>query len=266
MTREIAKIIHLEATPSTNAHARQLLADGQTLPDITLIYADAQTAGRGQKGNHWESAPLQNVAFSLVCHPDFVQPARQFVLSEAIALAVAEGCEAVCPGLRDEGGLAVKWPNDVYLGDRKLSGTLIECDLVGASLANCVIGTGVNVNQTRFLSDAPNPVSLKQACGRDLSTEAVLRAVCRSFVDYYNRIGQGRGAQVHGAYMSRLYRREGFHEFEDAGGRFRAAIEDVAPTGHLLLRRADGTRRSYEFKEVRFVLPHTARQQKAQET
>jgi len=255
MPREIAKIIHLETTPSTNAHARQLLADGQPLPEITLVYADSQTAGRGQKGNRWESAPMRNVAFSLVCHPDFVSPARQFVLSEAIALAVAEGCEAVCPDLHGAGGLAVKWPNDIYFGNSKLSGTLIECDLVGKRLANCVIGTGVNVNQTQFLSDAPNPVSLKHICGHDLSTEAVMRAVCSRFVEYYDRIGQGSGAAVHVEYMRRLYRREGFHEFEDAGGRFSAAIEDVASTGHLLLRRADGTRRRYEFKEVRFVLP-----------
>lgn len=266
MPREIAKVIHLEATPSTNAYARQLLADGQLLPELTLVYADAQTAGRGQKGNRWESEPLRNVTFSLVCHPDFVPPARQFALSEAIALAVAEGCEAVCPELRAGGGVAVKWPNDIYLGDRKLSGTLIECDITGENLANCVIGTGVNVNQTRFLGDAPNPVSLKQACGRDLSTEAVLRAVCRRFEDYYNRLAQGRGEEVHGEYMRRLYRREGFHEFEDADGRFRAAIEGVAPTGHLLLRRDDGARRRYEFKEVRFVLPPSTDKANTQDT
>lgn len=255
MPREIAEVIHLETTPSTNAHARQLLADGQRLPELTLVYADAQTAGRGQKGNRWESEPLRNVAFSLVCHPEFVPPARQFVLSEAIALAVAEGCEAVCPELRAEGGLTVKWPNDVYFGDRKLSGTLIECEIAGARLASCVIGTGVNVNQTRFLSDAPNPVSLKQVCGRDLSPADVLREVCRSFVGYYNRLAQGGAEEVHGKYMGRLYRREGFHEFEDEDGRFRAAIEGVAPTGHLRLKRDDGSRRRYEFKEVRFVLP-----------
>lgn len=265
----ISKIVHLEETPSTNSYARRMLEEGADVPEVTLVYADAQTAGRGQVGNSWECAAGENVAFSLICHPRFVRPAEQFVLSEAIALAVAESCRAALKesgieteereietakcGLADR-DVTVKWPNDIYYGDRKLSGTLIECFLQGSELAHCVIGTGVNVNQTVFVSDAPNPVSLKQICGHDLDREALLRDICTRFVALYDRISKGEASAIHAEYLRHLYRCEGIHEYEDAEGRFRAHIAGVEPTGRLLLQRTDGTERRYEFKEVKFKI------------
>lgn len=256
MTHDPFNVIHLAECPSTNTHARQLLDAGEELPDLTLIYTDSQTAGRGQATNRWESEAGQNVAFSLVCHPAAVPPARQFVLSEAIALAVARG---VGESVARQGGalprpLEVKWPNDIYCGDRKLCGTLIECDLRGGRIANCIIGTGINVNQRVFRSDAPNPVSLWQLCGHGFSTEAVLGSVCEEFARLYGLIAQGGADDVHTAYLQLLYRREGFHHFADRAGEFSARIETVEPTGRLVLRLADGTRRDYEYKEVRYLL------------
>lgn len=251
----ISKIIHLEETPSTNSYAHRMLEEGVDVPEVTLVYADAQTAGRGQVGNSWECAAGENVAFSLICHPRFVRPVEQFVLSEAIALAVAGSCRAVltaCGGMKEE--VTVKWPNDIYYGDKKLSGTLIECYLRGGELAHCVIGTGVNVNQTVFRSDAPNPVSLKQICGHDHDREALLQDICARFVTLYNRIGQGETDEIHAKYLRHLYRSKGVHEYEDAGGRFRASILDVERTGRLLLQRTDGAVQRYEFKEVKFVI------------
>ena len=211
---------------------------------MTLITTDDQSKGRGQKGNSWESEVNKNLTFSIVCHPDFVAPSRQFVLSQAIALAVSSVDEQ----------LKVKWPNDIYFEDKKISGTLIECDLQGKHIGNCIIGTGLNVNQTTFRSNAPNPVSLKQIYGKDFDREETLQKIINGFEHFYDMIRNGQQEELRQLYLSKLYRREGWHEYEDADGRFTAEFVDIEPTGHLLLRKASGLVKRYEFKEVRFVI------------
>lgn len=244
------KRIHLPETASTSSYLRALLESEPELAEWTLVDADSQTAGRGQRGNSWESEGGKNVTFSLLCRPVWLSPNRQWSLSEAMALAVCEGCERVCPGLR---GLRVKWPNDIYAGERKLSGTLMECDLQGGRIGACIIGTGINVNQRVFVSDAPNPVSLCQLTGRAIDREAVLMAVVEAFIAHYERLRTEGADSLHKAYMSRLYHRDGFYEYEDADGHFRAEIAGIEPTGHLLLRRTDGRVSRYAFKEVRLL-------------
>ena len=242
---EVTRRIHLSSVDSTNSHVRRLLARGEVLPELTLVDADSQTEGRGQTGNSWESEAGRNVQFSLVCHPHFLPASSQFALSEAIALAVAETV-----------GGEVKWPNDIYVGDRKISGTLIECDLSGSRIETCIIGTGINVNQTVFRSDAPNPVSLAQLTGREYDREEILQAVIGRFVTLYQLLREGGTETVHHMYRQQLYRREGLHRYEDADGEFEAEFHDIEPTGHLMLRRRDGAVKRYEFKEVKFLLPH----------
>ncbi|MBQ3780986.1 MAG: biotin--[Bacteroidaceae bacterium] len=219
-----------------------MLDAGETLPELTLVDADEQTSGRGQRGNSWESEKGRNVQFSLVCHPHFLLASQQFALSEAIALAVAETV-----------GGEVKWPNDIYVGDRKISGTLIECDLSGKQIETCIIGTGINVNQTQFRSDAPNPVSLSQLTGREYDREEVLRAVVDRFAGLYDLLRKGGAATLHRMYLQHLYRRQGLHRYADRDGEFLAEVHAVEPSGHLLLRRPDGHVSRYEFKEVKFL-------------
>ena len=240
----IVKRIHKEAIPSTNTYARELLDAGELLPDMTLITTDDQCKGRGQKGNSWESEVGKNLTFSIVCHPDFVLPSRQFILSQAIALAVC--------GIDEH--LQVKWPNDIYFEDRKISGTLIECDLQGKHIGNCIIGTGVNVNQTVFRSDAPNPVSLKQIYGKDFNREDILQKILDGFGFFYEMIRDGRQGEIQQKYLENLYRRTGWYDYEDADGTFEAEFVDIEPTGHLLLRKESGEVKRYEFKEVTFKL------------
>ena len=240
----IQKRIHKDAIPSTNTYARELIDAGEALPEMTLITTDDQSQGRGQKGNSWESEVGKNLTFSIVCHPDFVAPSRQFVLSQAIALAVCSVDEQ----------LRVKWPNDIYFEDKKISGTLIECDLQGKHIGNCIIGTGLNVNQTLFRSDAPNPVSLKQIYGKDFNREDILQKIIDEFEHFYEMIRSGQQDELRRQYLAKLYRREGWHEYEDADGRFKAEFVDIEPTGHMLLRKETGEVNRYEFKEVRFII------------
>ena len=248
--------INLPVADSTNLFVREMLEEqrsGQVvspgiLPGFTLVVADYQTAGRGQQGNFWESERGKNLTFSLLCHPDFVKPSHQFLLSQCMAISVREAL------LRYVAGVEVKWPNDIYVNDKKISGTLIECDLQGGKISNCIIGVGVNVNQEKFRSNAPNPVSLKQLPSVQVEREEVLSAIVGRFGHNYELLREGKACEVRQMYMDALYRRVGKHRYADVRGEFMAEIAEVEPTGHLLLRFEDGNVVRYEFKEVRFVL------------
>ncbi len=246
MNVEIKKRIHLATVDSTNSYARRLLDSGIELPEISLIDSDDQVAGRGQMGNSWETENNRNLMFSLVCHPLFVAPTRQFIISMAMALSIQQ----VLAEYAD--GVTIKWPNDIYWKDKKICGTLIECDLVGKHIGNCIIGSGININQEIFVSDAPNPVSLKLITGKEQDRESILKKVTARFAVFYAAIKEEDGIKE--LYMQNLFRCEGFWPYQDSSGSFEAEIVDIEPAGHLVLRMRSGTVRRYAFKEVKFIL------------
>ena len=241
--------IKVSQTASTNTYLSRLAA---TLPGGTVIYTPSQTAGRGQKGNSWESEDGKNLTFSLLLKRPPVKARDQFYLSEASALAVVEALSA-------EAGdnFTVKWPNDVYWQDKKVCGMLLENSLDGSDIATCIVGIGINVNQECFLSDAPNPVSLINITGHEHDLEALLKRVCSSIEQQVNSLGDDDARQsLHRRYMEALYRNDdAMHPFEDASGhRFMATIAGIAPDGTLTLRHEDGTTHDYLFKEVKHII------------
>ena len=246
--------INLPTVDSTNWFVREMLSEEGTghvmsaaiRTGFTLVVADDQTRGRGQQGNSWETEKGKNLTFSLLCHPDFIIASRQFLLSQCMAVAVREALAHYVEGVE------VKWPNDIYVGDRKISGTLIECDLQGKHIANCIIGVGININQTAFRSDAPNPTSLRLLTGHDHDREEVLSAIMAAFQHYYEWLQEGREEDLRLLYMQHLYRRTGMHHYSDVRGSFMAEIAAVEPTGHIRLRFDTGQVVRYELKEVRF--------------
>ncbi len=272
-------MIELDETTSTNTFLRDYRP--LTPVAITLVTADHQTAGRGQAGHSWESERGQNLLFSLLVQPTLLPSAGVFVLSEAIALSIRG---AICDQLRSAAialPVTVKWPNDIYVGDSKVAGILIENEFRGAHLARSIIGCGVNINQGRFAfasddrhpleaSDAaaldpahqdvpstvPVPISLVQLKGTPTERRFVLEAIIDAFVRRYEAIQSGAPAAlaaIHADYLAALYRREGRHAYRDAQGLFQAEINDVEPTGHLILRDTEGRLRRYAFKEVAYV-------------
>ena len=241
--------IKVSQTASTNTYLSRLAA---TLPGGTVIYTPSQTAGRGQKGNSWESEDGKNLTFSLLLKFPPVKARDQFYLSEAASLAVVDALTAQAGK-----GFAVKWPNDVYWQDKKVCGMLIENSLNGTDIATSIIGIGINVNQERFVSDAPNPVSLLNITGHEHDLEALLKQVCSSIEQVVNSLGDDTARQdLHRRYMAALYRNNGaMHPFEDASGhRFMATIDGIAPDGTLTLRHEDGTTHDYLFKEVKHII------------
>lgn len=220
--------------------------------DFLLLTTDYQTAGHGQKGTFWEADAGLNLLFSFCFSPRGIAANHQFALSEALALSVIKG---ITPWISE--GLSVKWPNDIYYGDRKLCGMLLEHTLTGSHISHTLAGVGLNVNQPDFTGDAPNPVSLQQILGHPVDRNEVLSNTIAAFDHYYHLLMDGADGyeHLHRLYLKRLYRRHGLHRYRDEAGLFEAEITDISPSGMLTLRRADGTRQDYAFKQVSFVLP-----------
>lgn len=241
--------IKVSQTASTNTYLSRLAA---TLPGGTVIYTPSQTAGRGQKGNSWESEDGKNLTFSLLLKRPPVKARDQFYLSEAAAVAVVEALSAEAGD-----GFSVKWPNDVYWQDKKVCGMLLENSLDGSDIAHCVVGIGINVNQERFVSDAPNPVSLINITGHEHDLMALLKRVCSRIEQLVGSLGDNNArSSLHQQYMGALYRNDGrLHPYEDnMGHQFMASVANIAPDGTLTLQHQDGTCHDYLFKEVKHVI------------
>jgi BirA family biotin operon repressor/biotin-[acetyl-CoA-carboxylase] ligase len=239
--------IRLKETDSTNRYLRELASKGQALTDDTemcVVTAEYQTAGRGCGTNRWESERGQNLLFSLLCRPKGIVPSRQFRLSMMISVAMADVLS------RYVDGVSVKWPNDIYVGDRKIAGILMECRIHGGELCDCLIGIGINVNQTMFHSDAPNPVSLRQLTGTEHDREQLLAEILDSFGAL---LDDGDAEGIAAKYKSLLYRRTGSWQYADSEGTFRAQLHDVTDEGMLVLLDEEGRERRYAFKEVSYV-------------
>lgn len=239
------RIVWLPSTGSTNAYIRE---KGDAVEPMTMVCALEQTAGRGQRGNSWESEPFRNLTFSFKIGNPAVKPACQFAISEAVALAMARV-------LADYGIEAkVKWPNDIYAGNEKIAGILIENAIMGSSIVHSIVGIGLNVNQREFLSDAPNPVSMANITGQDYPLEEVATKVAERLEEYAARLGVDEGLPRE--YLERLWRHDGeWHPFRDcaSGREFKGMIRDVELSGHLVLQTEDSALRRYAFKEVAFL-------------
>ena len=244
-------VINLPSVPSTNTWAKE---HAEELCHGDIVATPCQTAGRGQRGNHWEAQPGLNLTFSIFLRPKAIAPARQFLISEIVSLAVAETLRRHLPESPTH-RISVKWPNDIYAGDRKIAGILIEHTVSGGGIAHTVVGIGLNVNQRKFVSDAPNPVSMAMIAGKDFNTETIMHEIARQITEQTG--GIPHSPTIHADYLASLWRNDGLpHQFSTpGGGTFRAVIEDVSETGMLRLAPADGAPpREFAFKEVAFIL------------
>lgn len=240
------RIIKLSEIASTNSYLDKIDCD-EPQCEGCVVTTHTQSAGRGQRGNTWEAEPGKNLTFSYLLRPVGVAPQEQFVLSQAAALAVVDVLS------RYADGFSVKWPNDIYYCDSKIAGILIEHHLSGMSISRTIVGIGLNINQDRFVSDAPNPISLRQVTGEEYDLDAILNEVLEATAIRYAQCDTNR-ERLQSDYAAVLYRKDGFYAYRDADGEFLAAIHEVQPDGHLLLRDSEGCVRKYAFKEVAFIL------------
>ncbi|MDR1681680.1 MAG: biotin--[acetyl-CoA-carboxylase] ligase [Prevotellaceae bacterium] len=238
-------ITWLSEIDSTNRYAAQRSADA---PEGSVWAAFTQTAGRGQQHNSWESEPHKNLTFSLLLRPVWLPAEEQFYLSKAVSLGIT--------GFLRQHGLepAIKWPNDVYAGDRKIAGILIENQITGSGIGSSIVGIGLNVNQERFFSDAPNPTSIVLETGRTLDLQQALPELTACILNRYESLRAGDRPSLDADYHAQLYRCNQWHLFATDATRFRARIVGVRPSGELLLEDEQRQTRAYLFKEVHFCL------------
>lgn len=245
--------IALEETDSTNRYLNQICNEQPELvPEFTTVCARFQTAGKGQRGNSWESEKDKNLLFSVVIYPDFLEAKRQFILSQIVSLAIKEELDN---WTRD---ISIKWPNDIYYKEKKICGILIENDLKGYYLGRCICGIGLNINQEHFFSDAPNPISLKQITGTEHDCKDLLARIIQRLQNYYYNLKSHQfepfAEEINRRYADALFRRQGLHVYEDKQGQFRAKLLRVEPDGRFVLTDEHGAIRSYLFKEVQYIL------------
>lgn len=238
-------LIHLEEVTSTSLYLRSL-SNIKTLTDGYAVYADFQSAGRGQKGNSWESERGENLMFSTILYPVGLRADRPFIVSQIISLAIKDVLE------RYTTDISIKWPNDIYWKEKKITGILIENTIMGDEVDKIIIGVGINLNQEKFVSDAPNPVSLKQITSDSYNVKDILIQVIERMLFYYEMLQSPE--IIRALYKQSLFRKEGLHLFADANTTFVAQIHDIEDSGLLVLKSESGEIRKFAFKEVRYIL------------
>lgn len=239
-------IYYIEHTTSTNDEVRD-----PKYGHLDAVWAEHQSAGRGQRGHTWYSEEGENITFSVVLTPTFLPIHEQFLLSEVVALALVHT-------LREFGiECRIKWTNDIYAGDNKIVGILIEHALSGNTLSRTIAGIGLNVNQLEFPADLPNPTSMARERGQKFDREYVIKRIVSNIETLYNRLERGEKENIESEYIATMYHLGEPHLYAYPDGeQFVATIRGVRHSGELRLEHGDGVVREYAFKEVEFVLPH----------
>lgn len=238
------KVTILQECGSTNIEAGDSSAYGHG----DAVIAIRQTAGRGQRGHKWESAEGENLTFSIVLEPSFLAVSRQFMLSEAVALAVADtlaqyGIEA-----------CIKWTNDIYVGDRKICGMLLEHNIQEGYLARTVAGIGLNVNQAEFAGWVSNPCSMASLSGKRYDTMEIFGKFLDNMETRYDMLENGDEERIVNDCHVRLYRLGKPSRFFIPGsGEVVGTITGVGQDGALSVE-IEGDERRFLFREIEFVI------------
>lgn len=248
----VMQIIKLKETESTNDFLLDMADKHPGWEGVAT--SDFQSCGKGMGSNRWESENGKNLLFSILLHPTWLPVHSQYILSMAEAVAI---CDVL---RRYADGITIKWPNDIYWMDCKLSGTRIDANINGRGISDMIIGTGININQKEFVSDAPNPVSLIQITGTEHDRCCILDEILDSFTHHLGSLREGKHDAIIKKYHDRLYRKEGLYRYRDSDGEFLASIEQVMPDGILKLKTEDGDTKEFMFKEVEFIIEQAGNQ------
>lgn len=246
----LPQYIIVDSIASTNSHLSSIASESS---HGTVVITHNQTAGRGQRGNSWEAEPGKNITLSILLKPTAIEARCQFVISEIVSIAVVNTLRQY---ISKKESVAIKWPNDIYVDDMKICGILIENSLAGTRINHSIAGIGLNINQTKFLSDAPNPISLINIIGKETSLEEIISKLCEEILNLCEQYQQPENhGLLHDIYSSMLWRREGYHPYATPdGSKFMACIENIAPDGLLTLKTQDGISQTFAFKEVSAII------------
>ena len=256
--KNLYDIIWLEEVDSTNNEAKRRLSD---LDNMSVLSALSQSCGRGQAGNSWCSDKGMNLTFSIVLKsgPESclnLKACRQFVISECASLAVVDLLEKY--GIHAQ----IKWPNDIYVENRKVCGILIENALMGSVISSSIIGIGLNINQRNFNVNLPNPTSMVLSGAESMDIQQCLEEfmdIFKAYVERYLHI-KGGYAKIRKMYLAQIWKMDVPAEYIDyksdtEGRRFTGVIKGISDVGLLLVKDNDsGDIQEYGFKEIGYIL------------
>lgn len=240
-------LITLKEVASTNTFLKDALSKSTPLLEGTVIMAEKQFAGRGQTNNTWLSDERKNLTFSILLNPTFLPVERQFDLNKAISIALNDvlktyaGNEAL-----------IKWPNDSYIGNKKVGGMLIENIVNGNKIRHAIVGIGLNVNQTNFPISLKNVTSLKQGLHKDYDLYVLLGEICSAVEARYLQLKAGRHEKITSDYMDSLYLLNQWSTFKTEKGMLNGRITGVSSLGQLEMETPEGIV-FFNNKEVEFI-------------
>lgn len=241
------RFLHLEKAVSTNTYLQEI---GEHERARCVVYADEQTAGKGMGANVWESEPGLNLTFSMGVDMTFLKAADQFLLSQAVPLGLLDVLDKRLPS----NDLFVKWPNDLYFGNRKLCGILINSTIHGTDMGVSVIGIGLNVNQMCFQDWPTHPISMKMILNEEVALEPLLKQLVDAVDQRIQQLRSPKGvAKIKGDYLNRMYRYHQWGQFETKDGLVRLFVEGIDEFGRLVTLDESGTTQIFDIKEIKFV-------------
>ena len=244
------RIEKFDSLESTNKYCEAL--DLTQVEDFTCYWAMEQTAGIGQRGNHWEAETGKNLTFSLVLHPTFLPAERQFKLTQALSLALVDFLSI----FNFQFSISIKWPHDIYVDGNKICGTLVSTRLQGTQIASAVCGIGLNVNQVVFPDWVPNPTSLRMLTGKEYELEPLLRQLLDCINKRYMELQSGQDFEPE--YLDHLINLGVPIHYIYKGEKIVATITGIDPYGHLMLTTSDGRRLCCGMKEIEVVTANYA--------
>ncbi len=242
------KLIILDSVDSTNVYAFSLMKNN-CVEEGTIIITKQQKSGKGLGENHWESEPHKNLTFSIILKPEFLTVNDQFILNKAISLGIFDYVRSVVQPAK----VSIKWPNDIYVDEHKIAGILIETVIQGDQLVHAIVGIGLNVNQTVFHSDAPNPISLLMIMNKEFDLDLCFFDLLECIEFRYLQLKQNRNEDINQNYINQLflYRQPAKYCTKDEV--FVATIIGVSEEGMLILEKENGDIKKFGFKEIEYV-------------
>lgn len=237
------KIIHLDTVDSTNNYTANLQKEGK-IQHGTVILADEQSAGRGQRGASWTSSAGENLLLSIYLTPDNLSVVDQPALTHFISLSLIDFLRKI--GISGK----IKWPNDIYVNDQKIAGILIENSIRSSRISETIIGVGLNVNQTVF--EGVNATSIKRQSDQHYPLNDVLFSWIQEMNILWAELSKGNLEMLKSRYKQELYLLNQPAIYSDVTGEFEGIVRDVDDNGYLILEK-DTERKKYDLKEIRLV-------------
>ena len=242
------KITRFKTLESTNQYLQNLLNEGIDIVD-NIVVTDYQTSGKGQGKNVWESENGKNLLFSIALDMSFLKAENQFLLTQMVSVAMINVLKNYLP----EESLFIKWPNDIYFNDKKIAGILIKNEIKGMIMGTSIIGIGLNVNQTSFNENLPNPISMKMITGNDFDLEELLSAIsCQLSAVIGQQSTVNSQQSTVNSYTNKLYRYKQWAFYEHEGQVKEMMIIGYDQFGRLILKEKNDREVVCDLKEISF--------------